>query len=148
MLSELTRQSDGTRPGGVIWHTQGSGKSLTMVMLAKAVVREKLPDYKIVLVTDRVDLDDQIYKTFRHCDLEADRAHPDKRQRPFADGRLKPLWGQIGGPLLVGLGCGLAVLTLNRDTVILLLIYVLATAAYTLWLKRVLLVECLVNSPC
>lgn len=74
-------------------------------------------------------------------DLEADRAHPDKRQRPFADGRLKPLWGQVGGPLLVGLGCGLAVLTLNRDTVILLLIYVLATAAYTLWLKRVLLVD-------
>ncbi len=74
-------------------------------------------------------------------DLEADRAHPDKRRRPFADGRLKPLWGQVGGPLLVGLGSGLAVLTLNRDTVILLLIYVLASAAYTLWLKRVLLVD-------
>ena len=60
--------------GGVVWHTQGSGKSLTMVMLAKAIVREDLPDYKVVLVTDRVDLDDQIYKTFRHCDMEPDRA--------------------------------------------------------------------------
>ena len=34
-------------------------------------------------------------------DLEADRGHPDKRRRPFADGRLKPLGGQLGGPLLV-----------------------------------------------
>ncbi len=74
-------------------------------------------------------------------DLESDRGHPDKRRRPFADGRLNPLWGQLGGPLLVGLGCGLAVLTLSRDTVVLLLVYVLASAAYTLWLKRVLLVD-------
>lgn len=68
------RDEEGRRKGGVVWHTQGSGKSLTMVMLAKAIVREDLPDYKIVLVTDRVDLDDQIYKTFRHCDMEPDRA--------------------------------------------------------------------------
>jgi type I restriction enzyme R subunit len=68
------RDNEGRRKGGVVWHTQGSGKSLTMVMLAKAIVRENLPDYKIVLVTDRVDLDDQIYKTFRHCDMEPDRA--------------------------------------------------------------------------
>jgi type I restriction enzyme, R subunit len=40
------------------------------VMLAKAIARENLHDYKIVLVTDRVDLDDQIYKTFTHCDME------------------------------------------------------------------------------
>ena len=45
-----------------------------MVMLAKAIARENLPDYKIVLVTDRVDLDDQIYKTFRHCDMEPHQA--------------------------------------------------------------------------
>lgn len=64
------RDEDGRRLGGVVWHTQGSGKSLTMVMLAKAIAREDLPDYKIVLVTDRVDLDDQIYKTFTHCDME------------------------------------------------------------------------------
>lgn len=64
------RDEEGRRLGGVVWHTQGSGKSLTMVMLAKAIAREDLPDYKIVLVTDRVDLDDQIYKTFTHCDME------------------------------------------------------------------------------
>ncbi len=62
------RKGDSQRPGGVIWHTTGSGKSLTMVMLAKALVLS--PDIhnpKIVLVTDRVDLDDQIYKTFHAC---------------------------------------------------------------------------------
>src|SRR5690606_31558348 len=56
---------DGRRPGGVVWHTQGSGKSLTMVMLANAIATSPdIRDYKVVLVTDRVDLDDQIYKTF------------------------------------------------------------------------------------
>ena len=74
LLRIRQRDEDGRRKGGVVWHTQGSGKSLTMVMLAKGIVREDLPDYKIVLVTDRVDLDDQIYKTFGHCDMEPDRA--------------------------------------------------------------------------
>jgi type I restriction enzyme R subunit len=69
-----TRDADGRRLGGVVWHTQGSGKSLTMVMLAKAIARLNLPDYKLVLVTDRVDLDDQVYTTFGHCDLEPHRA--------------------------------------------------------------------------
>ena len=60
--------NDDNRNGGVIWHTQGSGKSLTMVMLAKAISLEPdIIDPKIILVTDRVDLDDQIYKTFRQC---------------------------------------------------------------------------------
>jgi len=61
-------QQDGSRKGGVVWHTQGSGKSLTMVMLAEAIALEgEIDDYKIILVTDRVDLDDQIYRTFHHC---------------------------------------------------------------------------------
>jgi type I restriction enzyme, R subunit len=68
------RDADGRRKGGVVWHTQGSGKSLTMVMLAKAIARENISDYKLILVTDRVDLDDQIYKTFSHCDLEPRQA--------------------------------------------------------------------------
>ncbi len=80
------RDEDGRRKGGVVWHTQGSGKSLTMVMLAKAIVREDLPDYKIVLVTDRVDLDDQIYKTFRHCDMEPDRAKSGRHLAKLMDG--------------------------------------------------------------
>jgi type I restriction enzyme R subunit len=63
--------SDGRRLGGVVWHTQGSGKSLTMVMLAQSLARERdIPNPIIVLVTDRVDLDEQIKKTFHHCGLE------------------------------------------------------------------------------
>ena len=65
------RETDGSRRGGVVWHTQGSGKSLTMVMLAKGLALD-LPhdgadEFKIVLVTDRVDLDDQIFGTFKNC---------------------------------------------------------------------------------
>ena len=51
--------------GGVIFHTQGSGKSLTMVMLARKIRRiPQLADSTIVVVTDRIDLDKQIYQTF------------------------------------------------------------------------------------
>ena len=58
----------GRRKGGVIWHTQGSGKSLTMVMLAQAIaMNPNILNPKIILVTDRVDLDDQLTKTFRKC---------------------------------------------------------------------------------
>lgn len=58
----------GKRTGGVIWHTTGSGKSLTMVMLAKALsLHSSIPNSRIILVTDRIDLDDQIWKTFVAC---------------------------------------------------------------------------------
>lgn len=54
--------------GGVVWHTQGSGKSLTMVYLAKRLRREKsLNNPMLVIVTDREDLDDQITETFTAC---------------------------------------------------------------------------------
>lgn len=67
-LRRICAESEGSRPGGVIWHTTGSGKSLTMVMLAKAIALEpSIPNVRVVLVTDRVDLDDQIYKTFLAC---------------------------------------------------------------------------------
>jgi type I restriction enzyme R subunit len=46
-----------------------------MVMLAKAIALEpSIGDYKILLVTDRVDLDDQIYKTFKQCGVEPEQA--------------------------------------------------------------------------
>lgn len=51
--------------GGVIWHTQGSGKSLSMVMLARMIRRiNELKDSTLVVITDRIDLDKQIYNTF------------------------------------------------------------------------------------
>jgi type I restriction enzyme R subunit len=49
--------------GGIIWHTQGSGKSLTMVWLAKWI-RENMTDARVLLLTDRTELDDQIEKVF------------------------------------------------------------------------------------
>ncbi|MBN8995232.1 MAG: HsdR family type I site-specific deoxyribonuclease [Rhizobiales bacterium] len=69
------RDEEGRRQGGVIWHTQGSGKSLTMVMLARALGLEPaIPDPRIVLVTDRIDLDEQLEGTFKACGLEPKRA--------------------------------------------------------------------------
>jgi len=51
--------------GGVVWHTQGSGKSLTMLMLAGALIREPaMANPTIVMVTDRNDLDNQLFDTF------------------------------------------------------------------------------------
>ena len=56
---------DGDGRGGVIWHTQGSGKSLTMLMLAGALIREqRMANPTIVMITDRNDLDDQLFDTF------------------------------------------------------------------------------------
>lgn len=67
--------SDGRRQGGVIWHTQGSGKSLTMVMMARALQMEPtISNPRVVLVTDRVDLDDQLKKTFANTGLSPSQA--------------------------------------------------------------------------
>lgn len=52
-----------TRTGGILWHTQGSGKSLTMVWLTKWI-RENVRDSRVLIVTDREELDDQIEKLF------------------------------------------------------------------------------------
>ncbi|MBN1431872.1 MAG: HsdR family type I site-specific deoxyribonuclease [Methanomicrobiaceae archaeon] len=51
------------REGGIIWHTQGSGKSLTMVWLARWI-HENITDSRVLLITDRTELDDQIEKVF------------------------------------------------------------------------------------
>ncbi|WP_009909933.1 type I restriction endonuclease subunit R [Burkholderia thailandensis] len=69
------RDDVGRRLGGIVWHTQGSGKSLTMVMLARALALD--PDIRnprVVLVTDRIDLDKQLGNTFAACGLTPDRA--------------------------------------------------------------------------
>jgi type I restriction enzyme R subunit len=70
----------GRRNGGVVWHTQGSGKSLTMVMLAQKIAQEPgIRNPRIVLVTDRTDLDSQITKTFRKCGKEVENATTGQR---------------------------------------------------------------------
>lgn len=64
-LKRLKEGKDTLSRGGVVWHTQGSGKSLTMVYLATKIRRDpSLSDSTIVVITDRIDLDKQIYKTF------------------------------------------------------------------------------------
>ena len=52
------------REGGIIWHTQGSGKSLVMVWLAKWV-RENITNSRVLIITDRTELDEQIEKVFQ-----------------------------------------------------------------------------------
>ncbi|WP_164103723.1 type I restriction endonuclease subunit R [Candidatus Laterigemmans baculatus] len=76
-LARVTKaKGDQQRPGGVIWHTTGSGKSLTMVMLAKALTLEPtIKNPRVVIVTDRVDLDRQIWKTFLACRKSVERAN-------------------------------------------------------------------------
>lgn len=69
-LERIKNKQGGKREGGVIWHTQGSGKSLTMVMIARALAVDKsITDHKVILVTDRVNLDDQLHDTFIDCGL-------------------------------------------------------------------------------
>lgn len=66
---------EGNRKGGVIWHTTGSGKSLTMVMLSKAIsLEESINSPRVIVVTDRISLDKQIYKTFVNCGKSVKKA--------------------------------------------------------------------------
>lgn len=71
----VKKDADGQREGGVVWHTQGSGKSLTMVMLSKSLALEStIVDPRIIIVTDRISLDKQIYKTFLNCGKNVHKA--------------------------------------------------------------------------
>lgn len=65
--SIVASSNDGDKRAGVMWHTQGSGKSLSMAFFAGKVLKE-MNNPKIVVVTDRNDLDDQLYKTFCSCE--------------------------------------------------------------------------------
>ena len=76
VVEEGGRYESGGKPGGelgdrrigVVWHTQGSGKSLTMAFYAGAIVREPaMENPTVVVLTDRNDLDDQLFGTFSRC---------------------------------------------------------------------------------
>lgn len=71
-LSEDSRRKAGGAPGdhriGVVWHTQGSGKSLTMAFYTGRIIREPaMANPTVVVLTDRNDLDDQLFGTFARC---------------------------------------------------------------------------------
>ena len=69
------KDNEGRRMGGIVWHTQGSGKSITMVMLARALSLDpELTNPRMILVTDRKDLDKQLGNTFAACGLDKERA--------------------------------------------------------------------------
>lgn len=75
MKTIVENDEHGNRQSGVIWHTQGSGKSLTMVMLAKYILMELKDCHpRVVIVTDRKELDAQIAATFAHTRLTPARA--------------------------------------------------------------------------
>jgi type I restriction enzyme R subunit len=75
-LQQVTQfTTEERRKGGVIWHTTGSGKSLTMVMLSKALaLNESIKNSRIIIVTDRISLDKQIYGTFSNCGKKVKKA--------------------------------------------------------------------------
>lgn len=67
-FASVRNQSPGDKRGGVVWHTQGSGKSLTMVFyVGKLVLAEEMNNPTIVVLTDRNDLDQQLFETFTNC---------------------------------------------------------------------------------
>ncbi len=75
-VSDIGRYKSGRQPGGapgdrrigVVWHTQGSGKSLTMAFYAGRIIREPaMANPTVVVLTDRNDLDDQLFGTFARC---------------------------------------------------------------------------------
>lgn len=71
VIERLKTGQDRKEKSGVIWHTQGSGKSLTMVMLAVKMRRDpELQQYKLVFITDRTQLDEQLSSTFRDAQGE------------------------------------------------------------------------------
>jgi type I restriction enzyme R subunit len=75
----------GARNGGVIWHTTGSGKSFTMVFLSKALIwLKELAKCRVVVVTDRVDLEDQLARTFKSAGALSDK---DKKSAMATTGR-------------------------------------------------------------
>lgn len=71
------RQFVNRREGGIIWHTQGSGKSLTMVWLAKWI-RENQTNARLLIITDRTELDEQIEKVFKGVDEQIYRTRSGK----------------------------------------------------------------------
>ena len=79
-MSRILLQDGQNTRNGVVWHTQGSGKTITMIMLTKMILRESLKSDSIikkprfVMVTDRVNLDKQVRDNFIHTQMSPHRA--------------------------------------------------------------------------
>lgn len=78
-VNAMLKRIKNENKGGVVWHTQGSGKSITMVYITKKIMQDKqIKNPQVVVVTDRVDLDKQIHKTFNRIGVPAKRANTGK----------------------------------------------------------------------
>ena len=90
------RDTDRDDRGGIIWHTQGSGKSLSMVFLVRKMRMKKLlKRFKIVVVTDRTDLEDQLRDT---ASLSGEAVRPtdeDKKSRESATARTQRILAEV-----------------------------------------------------
>ncbi|WBU87968.1 type I restriction endonuclease subunit R [Cellulophaga omnivescoria] len=92
-----TNSEDGDRKVGVVWHTQGSGKSLSMVFYSGQIVTHpQMENPTIVVLTDRNDLDDQLFATFGNC-KELLRQTPVQAQ---SRGHIKELLNVSGGGVI------------------------------------------------
>ena len=78
IIDRIKPVRNGKRRGGVIWHTQGSGKSLTMAMLARKI-QDTISNPQIILVTDRIDLDRQITTTLQKVEVDVINATSGKQ---------------------------------------------------------------------
>ena len=76
---------------GVFWHTQGSGKSISMVFFCQKVLRKLTGNWTFVLLTDRIDLDDQLYKNFARAGAVTE---PEHRVRAQSGAHLQQLLGE------------------------------------------------------
>lgn len=66
LSTEIASKEGGNKKAGVVWHTQGSGKSLSMVFFTGLIVQH-LNNPTVIIITDRNDLDDQLFETFANC---------------------------------------------------------------------------------
>lgn len=87
-LSGLNNVEERAGQLGVFWHTQGSGKSFSMVFFCKKAFRKYTGNWTFVLITDRTDLDDQIYKTFNSAGIVTENCQAD------SGAQLKALLGE------------------------------------------------------
>jgi len=95
-VNKILEKLSSEKEGGVVWHTQGSGKSITMVYLATKLRREEagFDNPTILVVTDRVDLDSQIHKTFKNAGF------PDPQRASSIDNLKEQLRNSYGKTLM------------------------------------------------
>ena len=87
-LEEVRQIRDNQGRLGVFWHTQGSGKSFSMIFFSQKILRKLPGNWTFVIITDRLDLDDEIYKNFARCGVVTE---PENRVRAQSGEHLKQM---------------------------------------------------------